>query len=46
MSMEQQIEWVASRVRCVGPVLATFALLALAIVLAACGPGSGGASGY
>ncbi len=44
--MEQQIDWVASRLRSVEPVLATFALLALAIVVAACGPGSGGGSGY
>ena len=43
--MEKQIEWVASRLTRVGPVLAMFAL-ALAIVLAACGPGNGGGSGY
>jgi hypothetical protein len=44
--MEKQIEWVASRLTRVGPGLATFALLALAIVVAACGPGNGGGSGY
>ena len=44
--MEQHIAWVASRVTRVGPVLATFALLALTIIVAACGPGNGGGSGY
>ena len=44
--MHKHIDRVANGVKRHGPLLATLASLALAIVVAACGPGNGGGSGY
>jgi hypothetical protein len=44
--MTKRMGWVADRVSRAGPALATFALIALSIILAACGSGNGGGSGY
>jgi predicted small secreted protein len=44
--MAKRMGWVANRISRASPALATFALIALSIVLAACGSGNGGGSGY